>query len=38
MGLSTCSLDACSVLGVFDVARARVLESKHMLVLACARG
>ena len=38
MGLSTCSLDARSVLGVFDGARARVLESEHMLVLARARG
>ena len=33
MGLSTCSLDACSVLGVFDGAWAQVLESEHMLVL-----
>ena len=38
MGPSTCSLDARSVLGVFDGARARVLESEHMLVLARARG
>ena len=38
MGPSTCSLDACSVLGLFYGARARVLESEHMLVLARARG
>ena len=38
MGPSTCSLDARSVLGLFYGARARVLESEHMLVLARARG
>ena len=38
MGSSTCLLDARSVLGVFDGAWARVLESEHMLVLARARG
>ena len=38
MGPSTCSLDARSVLGLFHGARARVLESEHMLVLARARG
>ena len=37
MGPSTCSLDARSVLGLFYGARARVLESEHMLVLARAR-
>ena len=31
MGPSTCSLGARSVLGVFEGARARVLESEHML-------
>ena len=31
MGPSTCSLGACSVLGVFEGARARVLKSEHML-------
>ena len=31
MGLSTCSLGARSVLGVFEGARARVLKSEHML-------
>ena len=31
MGPSTCSLSARSVLGVFEGARARVLESEHML-------
>ena len=38
MGPSTCSLDARSVLSDFDGARARVLESEQMLVLARARG
>ena len=31
MGPSTCSLGARLVLGVFEGARARVLESEHML-------
>ena len=38
MGPNTSSLDARSVLGVFDGAWARVLESEHMLVLARAPG
>ena len=37
MGLSTCSLDARSVIGVFDGAWVQVLESEHMLGLLAQR-